>query len=285
MKAILSTNYNDTYLYFLPIVTKLWNLLGVDVICFVPKLTSDYNDNKKIDLLLSTIRENNLKIKLHEFNAPKHKEATYTQCSRLYGACLDLPEDEILVLGDIDMLPFQELKRGIDQTVEKWGGLFNVYGVDLVPDGQIPMCYVWGCVNEWRKSYQFSYGNGYLDNAYKTYQEYLDLLLGGIDCENMRGNYWSKDQQELKNLLSRSAKIEHLRARPNTQFAKNRVDRDDINWRSYVDDSLIDAHLWRDGFTEQNHSNIMELLKMKYPNENFDWINQYREQYISLIKK
>lgn len=73
------------------------------------------------------------------------------------------------------------------------------------------------------------------------------------------------------------------RARPGTQFAANRVDRDDINWRAYVNDDLVDAHLWRPGYTDENFANIMELLTMKYPNEDFTWLRTYNEQYKNLL--
>lgn len=269
MKAILSTNYNDTYLYFLPIVTKLWNLLGVDVICFVPKLTSDYDDNKKIDLLLSTIRENNLKIKLHEFNAPKHKEATYAQCLRNYAACLDLPKDELLVTSDIDMGLFM---------IPPYNGGFTILGSDLVPKGQFPVCYVTAKVEDWRDAFELNE---------ITYQDAIDRLLGEDECQDYRGCRWSVDQEQLYKKINENASLISLCNRSNgqNQFAQNRIDREDTYWRDRLNNNIIDVHFWRDGFTEENHANAMELLKFVYPHENFDWINQYRKQYISLIKK
>jgi len=272
-KAIISTTYSDTYLYFLPIVTFCWNKLGVDVICFLP--TMKFNgEQDKLDLIIYYQQLLNLKIEMCPFEAPEHKEATYAQCSRLYGACLDLPEDEQLIISDIDMGFFS--KNYIQDAVPD---IIDIYGADLVPDGQFPMCYLSGYAKTWREII----GKG-------TYQEHLDNLLGDIECENMRGNYWSKDQQTIWELLTKASNetnnidfITHKRARPNTQFADHRVDRDDINWRAYVNDELIDSHLWRDGFTEQNHANIMELMKMKFPNEDFTWLDNFRKEYLKLL--
>jgi hypothetical protein len=115
-----------------------------------------------------------------------------------------------------------------------------------------------------------------------TYQECLDNLLGDIDSETMRGDYWSKDQEELYNKTWRCANMIN-RAIPGTQFAENRVDRDDINWRSYCGPDLIDAHLWRPGYEENNFKNIMELLKIQYPEDNFQWLIDYRNEYIKLL--
>lgn len=262
-KAVISTTYSNTYLYFLPIVTFCWNKLGVDVICFMPEPKSD-EENIKLNLCLESIDWANSKNEIEFFTAPEHKEATYAQCSRLYGACLDLPEDEILIIGDVDMANFKVPPHEYEITI---------FGADLVPQGQYPMCYASGMVKHWRSAMKI---NG------RTYQKCLDDLLGDIDCENMRGNYWSKDQQTL---WENTCDISHpiSRARPNTQFADHRCDRDDVNWRAYVNDELIDAHLWRDGFTDQNHANIMELMKMKFPNEDFTWLDTYRNEYLKLL--
>lgn len=284
MKAVISTTYSDTYLYFLPITVFCWNKLNVDVICFMPLDMSDGERNLKFGFIEGVMDKQGMKYQVELFDAPEHKEATYAQCSRLYGACLDLPEDEIICIGDVDMLPFQALKNCIDNSIVEFGDMINVLGIDLVPEGQTPMCYAWGSVKQWRKAYQYAYGKGYYDKDYfKTYQEHLDLLLGDIDCENMRGNYWCKDQQELNSMLKKAVKVEHLRAREGTQFAKARVDRTDTNWRSYVNDELIDAHLWRDGFTDANFANILELLTMKFPDEDFTWLENYNSEYKKLL--
>lgn len=165
MKAVISSTYDDKYLYFIPIVTWLWNRLGVDVICFMPKLTADYDNNKKFDLLMKTKRDNGLNFYCHEFDAPEHKEATYSQCSRLYAACLDLPENEILITGDVDMAMFK---------VPFYINNITIFGSDLVPEGQYPMCYASGTVKDWRSTMELSG---------KTYQQCLDELLGDIECD------------------------------------------------------------------------------------------------------
>jgi len=266
-KAVISTTYDDKYLYFLPIVTWCWNKLGVDVICFAPYsdyMGSEAKNQIPAQIMRDSLVKYNLRCEIHYFNAPEHKKATYGQCSRLYGACLDLPEDEILIIGDVDMAMFQ-----IPPYIDK----ITIFGSDLVPDGQFPMCYASGTVKEWRSTMKL---NG------KTYQQCLDELLGHIETDHFRGNYWGKDQQTLwENTKSNATLIP--RARPNTQFASNRVDRDDIAWRHYVNDELIDAHLWREGFKDGNFENIMELLTTKYPNEGFDWLRDYNSAYKQLL--
>lgn len=289
MKCVISTTYSDTYLYFLPIVTFCWNKLGVDVICFMPDIKNtfppDLNVLKTKQLVTGTIKDvgglslSNAPYSQYYFSCPEHKEATYAQCSRLYGACLDLPEDEVLITGDVDMAVFAGINwfinpiiEGVPKNVVDYS--LSIYGCDLVPENQYPMCYARSSVKGWRSKMNID-GRGY--------QKCLDDLLGEIECESFRGNYWGKDQGELY-LSNRShPTIEVTRARPNTQFADHRVDRDDTNWRAYVNDDLIDAHLWRNGYEEQNFANILELLRMKFPNEDFQWLIDYTQQYKALL--
>ena len=279
-KAVISSTYDDNYFYFIPLVAWLWNRLGVDVICFVPEHSGRYfkgtseqieERKKRYYFITQFCEQHGLNVNFYKFKSPEHKEATYAQCSRLYGACLDLPEDEVLITSDVDMGVF--LLSMATFKFNPYQNNLTVFGSDLVPEGQFPMCYATGTVKEWRIAMK-------LDN--KTYQQCLDELLGEIECDHMRGNYWGKDQQTLwENIKDNATLIP--RARPGTQFAANRVDRDDINWRAYVNDDLVDAHLWRPGYTDENFANIMELLTMKYPNEDFTWLRTYTEQYKKIL--
>lgn len=278
MKAILSTTYDDRYFFFLPIVAWSWNKIGVDVINFLPAAASDTDYNKYLEwlprtnLIHNTIHDMGIKCEFQYFNCPDHKAATYAQCSRLYGACLDLPEDEILVTADVDMAIFGKYLFTKHATLD-------IYGADLVPEGQVPMCYVSAPVSYWR---------GIMDINGRNLQECLNELVGSIECEHFRGNQWSLDQGTLyKQLFGLNKPLlhayQHWRGRPGTQFAGNRVDRDDNNWREYVNPSLIDAHLWRPGFSEENFEKILNLFEAMYPEEDFMWMIDYRNQYLKLI--
>lgn len=263
MKAVISTTHDDTYLYFLPIVTWCWNKLGVDVICFLPQ----YEQEIKIQLVLDVINKNNLNCYPNYFSSPKHKEATYAQCLRNYAACLDLPENELLVTSDVDMALFK-IPDYIDD------GKFSVFGYDLVPHGQFPQCYVTAPVKAWREAFNL---NG------KTYQQAIDELLGDDECQDYRGCRWSVDQEQSFKHISPLNHNVIPRARPNTQFADHRVDRDDSFYKERLDKDIIDAHLWRPGYTEENFPKILDLLQYFYPEDNLDWLKKYTEEYNKLL--
>lgn len=264
-KAVISSTYDNIYLFNLPIVTWLWNKLGVDVICFMPNMRFE-GEQDRVGLITNTIESNNLNIKQYTFGCPEHKEATYAQCSRLYAASLDLPKDEVLIVSDVDMIVFN-----LPSEVTNPNGM-TIFGADLVPDGQYPMCYLSGTVNDWRNII----GEG-------TYQEHLDNLLGFIETEHFRGNYWGKDQEIAYQSISKVNHTKVNRARPQTQFASNRIDRDDFFWRDRLNLDVIDTHLWRPGYSEENFPKIIELVHYFYPNEDLQWMWEYRNEYLKLL--
>lgn len=271
MKSIISSTYDNRYLYFIPICVWAWNKLGVDVICFMPYLKDGidgYNPDKdkreKYYLIIDTLDGLGIELQTVPFSAPEHKEATYAQCSRLYAACLDLPEDEILITGDVDMAMFQ-----IPPYIDK----ITIFGNDLVPEGQFPMCYASGTVKEWKSVFNL---HG------KTYQQCLDELLGAIECDHFRGNYWGKDQQTLwENTKENTTLIN--RARPGTQFANSRYDRDDAYILERLNPDTIDYHMNRPGYEPQNFEIILTILKYHYPNDDFTWLVDYTNEYKKLL--
>jgi len=266
-KAIISTTYDDKYLYFLPITTWCWNKLGVDVICFMPSVSNKVNSGDKMLLVYKTMYEVlNSNIDICTFNAQFHKQSTYAQCSRLYGACLDLPEDEILITGDVDMAMFK--------VPEYTSGSFNVFGSDLTPPKQFPICYLMATVKEWRNAF---------DLSGKSYQECLNGLLGNIEAESFRGNYWCKDQEEAYNKIPKVIRIEKVRAKEGTQFATLRYDRDDSFILDRLNPDTIDFHMNRPGYEDKNFQIILTILQYHYPQEDFGWLIDYTNEYRKLI--
>ena len=264
MNAIISTTYDDKYLFFLPIVTWAWNKLGVDVVLFLPKYK---NSNEAEKLLLinkqKIITKSNLMYCY--FECPENKKSTYAQCSRLFAGCLYFSDDEILITSDIDMAVFSKDLIQSDDNIHVWG-------TDLVPAGQIPICYISMPKSKWKQVIR-------CDNH--SYQEMLDYHLGSIECENFRGNYWAKDQEMAFTHIMPHNFVEHKRAKPGTQFATRREDRD--SWGNADRFNLIDAHLPRPGYTDENFEKILKLFKDVYPNDNFDWIIDYINEYIKLL--
>lgn len=269
MKAIISSTYDSKYLFFIPIVTWCWNKLGVDVVCFIPELYLDganLEEEEKLDLISKVCKEQGLKISYNTFSAPEHKEATYAQCLRTYAAALDLPEDEILCTSDVDMALFQ---------IPPYISGFTVFGSDLVPPKQYPICYISAKVKDWRNAFEI---NG------RTYQQCIDDLLGDIEAQEYRGNFWAKDQENAYNKINLTQELNYVpRSNGQNQWATKRYDRDDSYILDRLSSDTIDFHMNRPGYEDKNFEIILTILKYHFPDENFQWLIDYTNAYKQLL--
>lgn len=271
MTAILSITHDDQYLFYLPMVVWSWNKLGHNVVVIGPDMDGEATDDR-IELIIDTRWEQDIQWHWIGFTAPAEKEATYAQCSRLYAAALRrlLPDEEVMITGDVDMAV---LNKEYFESAED--GRIHVYGTDLVPENQYPICYISMTAETWRQVMGIKMG--------ETMQNKLDDLLGPLECDHFRGNYWCKDQETIYNKLTEGswATVKHNRANLPYQFATRRADRD--GWPGHIPNGLIDAHLPRPGYTDENFAKIMNLFKTYYPNEDLQWMYDYRAKYLKII--
>jgi len=270
MTAILSCTPTDLYLFNLPFAVHSWKKLGVS--CVIFWTMPDVLHLEKMELV-SRYLDDSPRVYIE---APRPKAATYAQCSRLYGAALKfIPDNEILVTSDADMCVFSPIFRDLSHNDK----VFHVIGHDLVPDGQLPMCYIIASAREWRSAMKIEG---------RTVQQCVDDLLKGIEADNFRGNYWSKDQEEAHNRIIEYAMngdeaapiLFHNRAKPGTQFATLRADRD--GWPAPIPTDIIDAHLPRPGYLPENFDKIVKLFKTMYPGDDLEWMAEYYNKYIAL---
>lgn len=267
MKSVYSSTGDSKYDFFIPIVSWCWNKLGIGSIVFVPE-----EKTETLGFAMSFASDMVDNISYYAVSSPKHKEATYLQCSRLYAACNeDLPEDEVIVTSDVDMACFGNIFKELND------GKIHLIGADLLEESmkQIPMCYISMRVDQWRQA---------MGIGKRGYQECLDMAVGSIECEDFRGNQWSLDQNIAYNRIRfYEPVIEHSRAKMPERFAINRIDRDDSFWQERLNKQVIDAHLWRPGYIDENIEKILHLLKFMYPEDHFDWLIYYTEQYKKLL--
>lgn len=269
MKAVISSTYDDKYFWFIPLTTWLWNKLGINVICITPYFRTQ--EQVKNMVMNNCIQKMNMDIEFWQFSAPEHKEATYAQISRLYAASIPgIDNKEVLISSDVDMGVFRNIFSDTN------GLLWNI-GCDLVPDSQLPICYTWG--EAWHWDMRF-------DIKGKSLQECLDEQLAHEECEHMKGNLWSRDQELLKKAFAKhnyDSTVRVPRARPGTQFATNRLDRDDAYLLERLNPDIIDYHMPRPGYEENNFNQILTVLQYFYPNDDLQWLINYRNAYIKLL--
>jgi hypothetical protein len=272
MTAILSCTADDLYAFNLPFAVYSWHKIGVSCLVIAPKDEYNAGDGQifRLGYALGTCSKVAPGTRVARFVAPKEKVATYAQCARLYAAAITNLDSDILITSDADMCVFDQAYW--DQL--DYNGSVNLIGTDLVPTGQVPMCYIAAPLVGWRN---------FMDIGSRTFQQCLDDLLGHLEAEHFRGNYWAKDQETAFLALDRSPYpiVKHLRAKEGTQFATRRADRD--GWA--IPSDIIDAHLPRPGCTSANFTKIVELFRMKYPHDDLLWMHEYFNEYTSLMAK
>lgn len=265
MIAILSCTADDKYLFNLPFAVKSWEYLGVECIVFMrDEFLASYDER------LALVKTVCPTASFWPYECPPEKDATYAQCSRLYAAALQhIPGHEVLITSDADMCVFN-----FDYWDQfEYNAWINVIGADLVPPEQVPMCYIAMPVTAWQQVMRI---------GLRTYQQCLDDLLKHIDADNFRGNYWAKDQETIyKHLFPFEELVKPInRAKPGTQFATRRADRDGWDYSS----DILDAHLPRPGHEPSNFHKVYSLFVQMYSDKDFQWMIDYRNEYVKLMK-
>jgi hypothetical protein len=264
MTAVFSTTADDRYLFFLPIAVWSWNQIGVRCLIFCP---SSIKDNPKFRLAQNYCR---VDTQFVFFDCGPDAEATYAQVSRLFAAAIpELPQDEIVITSDIDMMVFGDY-------LKQSSGYIDIFGADLLQGTeQYPMCYISMSVAQWW--YVMQIGN-------RSLQECLDLALGHEAVnKDMRGNLWARDQELVFRMIQKSGlTVTEYPRRNAAGFAKNRIDRDDAHCIASAHDA-IDFHLFRPGYTDENWRKIVEVLCRRFLPDKMEWIAIYRNEYIKLL--
>jgi hypothetical protein len=263
MIAILSATEHDYYAMPLPFACYSWKMIGIHSLVFVPD-----NYGEKLKLSIKYASHLGGLTYVQRFTCEEKRIPTYSQVVRNFGAALawNPAHDPSLITGDSDMCVFGDFFKGLDD-----GGI-HVVGSDLTPTDQYPMCFCAMPVSKWEK----------VMGIHKGYQEHVSELIDPIEGQNIRGEQWSYDQWYLKKMLDQSGEpiIFHPRAFPNTQFATQRADRD--GWH-FNPDEIIDAHLPRPLTDESNFQKVIDLFQYKYPNDDFTWAYNFRNEYMKLL--
>lgn len=278
MKAILSVTSDPLYSFLLPFAVQSWNRIGVECITFFPYTDKwkDVKTKEKIERRMALVWKactgaNNITYPI--MVQSEDREPTYAQVARLYaGALKGIPEDEVLITADCDMAVFGEslLMGDIDRI--------NIYGQDLVDEGQYPMCYIAMQKKLWKQVM------GIPDNGY-----YADLIRDFLEpqyCDHMRGNYWALDQETIFNKIKEAGLHVYGFSRANhpTKFATRRADRD--SWPDSHNPDMIDAHLPRPGYLGGNFQKIVKLFRSQYPyleDMDFAWMDIYLKEFLKTI--
>ena len=231
--VVISTNDNEDYLHYLPIVVNAWNEIGWNVIC----IYRGVNEN------IQYISDNNIIIPLNHESI--YREATLVQVSRLFAACLELKKEDYLLTSDVDMLPCFDYWKFEPNQITVWG-------YDLTDCTEYPICYIGMNVEKWRDVMNISPS----DSLESQIESFLDKCPNAISEDFYK--WWGVDQQEITKLLM-PREVNIINRGKLGDYAIGRVDRG--NWDSTLNQqSYIDAHLPRPAKSIDSIQKVQSLL-------------------------
>lgn len=274
-KVILSYTSNKDYLFYLPIVTLLWQ----KYVGFKPivHLIGEINEWLTTPLDLFVVKEaRKLGAEIHFLSRiDGYRDSTIAQLSRLYAACSMKYPDSYFLTSDADMLPlsrewFNRRQEGktLDIKCPKCG--VNKY----------PVCYIGASSVVWREFMNLKSDTEVSVKDQIEIQLKTDLKAGGDAFTE-----WCYDEE----LLSR--KIREWNGHPSScQIIirkgcppRDRVDRS--CWPESLGDvtKYVDCHSVRPGYSGENWDKVRRLLALKLSAKDLSSIEQYRKSFTELL--
>lgn len=271
--AVLSSNTNPDYLSLLPIVAKSWDMQQFN--CWITiNLEDETKSEKDPEFMrqLAVIRKympaEQASIEIVNKKVVSEKNpALYTQCARLYAPkqLRDLFGNTYIIMSDADMFMCSSfIVRDFDKV--------NVFGHDLTGFGHVPICYVGMYADKWKQLMDYDNMGMERDLATFAKKDSTDWLTA-----------WCSDQDiitaKLKNFGFGNIHFINRGQDPkNSSLPMGRWDR--YNWQKPTSE-IHDAHLMRQPLSDENFPKIVELCKTVYPNQDWGWLNAYRNDFLN----
>lgn len=225
--VILSTNDHPDYVQYLPYAQAAWNMLGWNTLTFYL--------GTKIEIINSDSEQNRI-ICINAIEG--YRDATILQVYRLFGH--QFISSGIIMTSDVDMIPLSNYWHPDKDRI-------IIYGLNLVDEGQVPMCYVSASVEAWQNMF-----------PERSIKELLEKYPHTKSSEFY--DYWFCDQTILHDRIKYAGMT--IRSVPrliNNSLPIGRIDR--ANWEGTIGigPPYIDAHMLRP-FDQEQTDRIMKLI-------------------------
>lgn len=280
--AVLSSDMNERYSFFVPIMSMAWRRLGWRPLCLLVGERASWENNAKTKFVL----EMTPKEDVAAFITPVagYKISTTAQLVRLLAAALpSLKDSDYLLTSDVDMLPLNEAYF----LHQDWSMRFNLFGADAYADitqglfpPKFPMCYIGARANAWKDMMKLSSGD--------ISEEARKALLGRADTWDNDEMYFASkifshpcfqgNVSKVSNRSYRKGECELLiRTWPGGR-AHLRLDRD--LWGFDARDGMIDCHCLRPGYLKTGP--LRFVIAKNFPSD-VAWFDSYLSQYLKLV--
>jgi len=258
--AVISTNNNPDYFFYVPIVEWAWNKLGWEIALF---LTEDCKEirNDWLNYISMTATTT------HVYTIPNIegvRTGTLAQTVRHFVADV-LPKDAYIMVQDIDLIPLKEWNPNLDEQ--------TIYGWELTGKSFIPVHYTGMLGQKW---YDLMDCTGDLKADMER-----EMKANGrayLPQEDWEG-WWNTDWDILtQKVLAKKEQFTFI-PRELVKLAKDatpkgRIDRYDIDATMNQED-MVDAHLSNHNPSAPEKVEILKTILLKYFGELPEWLDNY----------
>lgn len=269
--AVMGCDRHPDYMFYLPIVSQLWRLVGYTPLIFLIGIAQEWLNDKRAAGVLKLTRKAGAIINFIPALAG-YRTSTLAKCVRLYASYLPyLHENDYLLTTDVDLLPLSKefFWQGDTDKLAFW--FSNAYDQTAQPD-MYPMCHVGGRAGVWRDltNVKLTPGAPPQYAVYGAMLNDLNSLLGpnrdvGDDYKYRNGAGLFDDEMYLAEFLRRWAGYKKLcqfiprEKRPSgSPFGRlDKVDWDLAHWEY----DPFDAHAFRPtGWLGENLTRLEAIL-------------------------
>lgn len=276
--AVLSSDTNSNYSFFLPLAARAWKKLGWNPLCFLVEAREVWEKNPRAAFALSSTDPKDIAA----FVLPEkgYRVSTTAQLVRLLASSLPkLKKSDYLITSDIDMIPLD----GAHFLRQDWSMDFNVLGADAYADltkglfpPKFPMCYLGATVGAWRDVMGLS--------TEDIQEEIRKALLGRLDSWDNDEMYFSSKLYPHRFMSGKLEKVSPDHYRRGTcdlvirtwasGRAYKRIDRE--VW-GFPGNGMIDCHCPRPGY--KNPEVLRKIFTTTFP-EDASWFDEYLSGYL-----
>lgn len=275
MKYVInSSDTNDVYSFFLPIVNLLWRERGYKEVVLLVGDRQLWASTGKNRCVLEFLEKSGSRI-IYVKQVPSYKSSTIAQFSRLfaYADSSFAPLDYILI-SDADMLPLSRTWFDQQDMTKRWhffgGNAYLGYIGDASPSKlpqKLPICYIGARVADW--AVVMSPINGL--------QGSMEQVIKEREQAGCRDNWWY-DEETFKGRIFNSPQIvesQFINRNWSGGRASHRLDRD--NWNFHGQSDLIDCHFLRPGYKhlDQLYRILSQYMHIGHINAIKDYITTF----------
>lgn len=275
--VVISCTPNNLYDFFLPISVRLWKRrIGYEPVVVLIGTERDWSSG-------------HAKVVYDEINGSERIEflsridgipdAATSQALRQHVAALDFDQDDVILIGDVDLFP---VDRDFYHQYDPSKSPVGVYYADMYEGEYFPAYGVSMPVRNWREVMGIEVGD-LLGSVAKVFTDENVRALGLAErIGTWDTRFWTFDERLATHKIRSSRFSDRISKFPSL-FRGRRPHRVKLPREPYTSD-LVDFHCSRPGWTEENWTDIRFALAQMMP-EDLRWLDGYVERYLCSLEE